>query len=244
MHASSRLLAVSILSALASLAWSPEGKTGNFGVSPLDVQFSPQRKSAVLTVSSDDPKPVSLRLQAMRWTQDEKGVDKYEPTDDIVFFPKRLDLKSGDRKIARLGVTAVGASEEHAYRLFIEEIAPAETPKDAGTKLAVLVSVGVPVFVTPGGFEPQLRVASATLDKSGQLQMTVNNAGKSRVRISRIASADGATLSDAIASRYVFPGVSKQFEIASTGTPCKGGSTALGVDAGGKLESFDARCTN
>lgn len=244
MHLTTRLLVLSVLAAIAALAPCRPASAGNFGVSPLDVQFSEQRKSAVLTVTSDDPRPVSVRLQAMRWTQDTSGQDHYEPSNDLIFFPKRIDLKAGDRKIVRVGVNTVGQSDEIAYRLFIEEMAPAERPNEAGTKLAVLVSVGIPVFVTPVGFEPEATLSSATLSASGKLSLQVNNAGKSRLRISRISGPEGVTLSEEISSRYVFPGISKRFEIGASATPCKNGLATLGLDAGTRIVDFEARCGN
>lgn len=226
---------------LACLAGTRPAHAGNYGVSPLDFQFSAQRRSGVLTIANEDKAPISLRVRAMRWTQDAEGADVYEETGDLVFFPKRVELQPGEKKIVRLGVNAVQQDGERAYRLFVDELPAAEDPgQRSGTRLAVLVSIGVPVFLTPEGAKSGLEVEQARLGES--LEMTVNNRGNTRVRISRIVSGDGAEVAQNIPGRYVFPGVRKSFRIQAAASNCATGRARLRVDADGAMTDFDAAC--
>ena len=131
------------------------------------------------------------RVRAMRWTQNDKGEDLYEEASDLIFFPKRLELKPGDKKIVRVGVNEIPASGERAYRLFLEEMAPPAKSGDSQTKLSVLVNIGVPVFISPPSAKPDLTIDSARAESSGALHLHISNKGTSRVRLSRVVMPDG-----------------------------------------------------
>ncbi len=218
------LLAIGLLCSAAANA-------GNYGVSPLDVQFTTQQKSTVLTVTSDDSKPISLRLRAMRWTQNDKGEDIYEESPDLIFFPKRLELKPGDKKIVRVGINETPSGEERAYRLFLEELAPPTAPGDGQTKLSVLINIGIPVFVSSADAVAVLKTEKASVTKAGNLNIQLANKGTSRARISRISLNDGTLVSESIPSRYLFPGISKSFEIKVPTALCNGKENQIRIEA-------------
>jgi fimbrial chaperone protein len=232
-----------LLAALIAGVGMPQlADAGNYGISPLDFQLTTQRKSGVLTITNEDTAPIALRVRAMRWTQGQEGEDIYEESTDLVFFPKRIDLKPGEKKIVRLGVNAVQQDRERAYRLFVDELPPPEDPTQrAGTRLAVLVSMGVPVFLTPEGAQPQLKVEQAQLGDG--LNMTVSNAGAARIRMSRIVASDGSELAQNIPGRYVFPGIRKNVRIPVAARACSGKELPLRVDTDGVMTDFDAVCT-
>jgi fimbrial chaperone protein len=233
--------ALAMVALLVCLSGARPANAGNYGVSPLDFQFSAQRRSGVLTITNEDKAAISLRVRAMRWTQNAEGADVYEESNDLVFFPKRVELPPGEKKIVRLGVNAVPQDGERAYRLFVDELPSVEEPGQAsGTRLAVLVSIGVPVFLTPEGAKAGLEVEQATLGQA--LDMTVNNRGQKRVRISRIVASDGAEVAQNIPGRYVFPGVRKAFRIQATSSVCATGRASLRVDADGAMTDFNAAC--
>ncbi|MBL8311788.1 MAG: molecular chaperone [Burkholderiales bacterium] len=184
-------------------------QAANFGVSPLSLDLHSQQRSGVVTVTNDDTKPVQIRVRLMRWSQDADGADKYDPSDDLVFFPKRLDLKPGEQKIVRAGINGAPAGSERAYRLFVEELPPAELPSDGQTKLSVLLTFALPIFVAPAPGRSQLASAAAEMTADGRLTLALRNDGSARARISRLLAVDGTPLSDALSARYVFPGTSR-----------------------------------
>jgi fimbrial chaperone protein len=212
-----RYLLFAVASALAALP----AAAGNFGVSPLDIQFSPQRQSAVINVTNDDSKPLQIRLRASRWTQNAEGEDVYEDAKDLVFFPKRLDIKPGEQKVVRLAINEPPGAAESAWRLFVEELPPAETPRDGQTKLSVLLTIGVPVFASPASAKAELKVSSAVLMRDGSLELKVKNAGGSRSRISRILSGEDKTLTEALPGRYIFPGIEKTYRVKVDPAYCR-----------------------
>jgi len=237
-----RIVPLALAAAFAALP----AAAGNFGVSPLDVQFSPQRQSAVINVSNDDTKPLQLRLRAARWTQNAQGEDVYEEATDLVFFPKRLDMKPGDQKVVRLAISEPPGQGERAWRLFVEELPPAETPRDGQTKLSVLLTIGVPVFSSPAGARPELRVSSSVLKKDGTLELTVKNTGMSRTRISRLVSGEDKTVSDALPGRYVFPGIEKTYRVKADAALCRE-QGRLKIETDGALvdaEPVSPRCAS
>lgn len=182
----------------------------NFGVSPLSLDLTTQQRSAVITVSNDDTKPIQLKVHAVRWTQNTSGEDQYQPTEDLVFFPKRLEIKPGEQRIIRTGLPAAPISgDERAYRLYVEELPPVDLPTDGQTKLSVLLSFALPVFVAPAMSTSKLDIKSAELLRDGTLSMQMANVGATRARISRVISDDGKLTSDSLSSRYVFPTVAK-----------------------------------
>jgi fimbrial chaperone protein len=198
----------------------PSVSAGNFGISPLDLQLNTATKSGVLTVTNDDNKPLSLRVRAMRWTQDSSGKDIYEDTKDLVFFPKRFDIKPGEQRVVRAGIDQFNTDKEVAYRLFVEEIPPADLPREGGSRLAVLLSIGIPVFAMPGASKPAASLLAPAMTADGTMTFTVENTGNTRVRISRLISAEGKTLSEGVESRYVFPGISKSYSTKTAGIAC------------------------
>ncbi len=228
-----RVLAISALSVSLFVASAAPACAGNFGVSPLDVQFSPQQKSAVLTITNDDSRPVSLRLRAMRWTQGANGRDIYEESRDLIFFPKRIEAQSGESKIVRVGVGEIAPDREHAYRLFIEELPPPRVEPRAQSLLSILITIGVPVFVSAGNVHSDLAVSNQQW-VDGKLQLSVVNSGGARARISRIVTDTGVVVTEGLDGRYVFPGITKVYTVTPPAKICdqKTGILRLETDSG------------
>ena len=201
---------------------------GNFGVSPLDLQFSSDRKRASITVSNEDKKPLSIRLTAMKWTQDVDGKDVYTETKDLIFFPKRLETKPGQKRVVRIGVKGNPAQGENAYRLFVEELPPPQTKKRQ-TTLAVLVTIGVPIFNSSNNFAQKVRVDKVNFVE-GNMVLKMSNSGTSRSRISRFVTDDGKVVSESIKGRYLFPGISKSYTVKPPKDLCSIGKLSLVIE--------------
>lgn len=218
---SARAIFTAIAAAFFALQTAPTD-AANFGVSPLSVDLTTQQRSAVITVSNDDTKVIQLKVHAVRWTQNAKGEDQYQPTEDLVFFPKRLEIKPGEQRIIRTGLPAAPLTgDERAYRLYVEELPPVDLPTDGQTKLSVLLSFALPVFVAPAASTSKLDVKSAELLSDGTLSMQLANVGVTRARISRVTSEDGTLTSDSVSSRYLFPTVAKTVVARLGADACK-----------------------
>ncbi len=225
------LASASLISVAAQFAFA-----ANFGVSPLSLDLNSQQRSSVVTVSNDDTKPIQLRVHAMRWTQNANGEDQYDPTDDLVFFPKRLEIKPGEKRIIRAGLPASPiALGEKAYRLFVEELPPVELPSEGQTKLSVLLSFALPVFVAPVTGVAKLDIKSAELDRDGNLSVRLGNLGASRARVSRIMAEDGKVASESLSSRYVFPAIEKTITAKLGADACRASPKRLKLELDNQL---------
>jgi len=74
-----------------------------FSISPINLQFAPGARSAVVSISNTDQRPIRFQLSLVEWTQDANGADVYTPSDDLVFFPRQLTVRPGDKAVARVG---------------------------------------------------------------------------------------------------------------------------------------------
>jgi fimbrial chaperone protein len=204
-------------------------QAATYGVSPLSITFSATQKSSVVTVVNEDTRPVMLRVKAMAWTQDGSGSDTYVDTTDLVFFPKRLELAPGDKRVIRVGINSLQGPAEKAYRLYVEELPPAVLAEDDSTKLSVLVTFGLPVFVQPDKAEPDLKLEAVTV-KDDVIVLSINNAGSRHARLSRVLLHDGSVVSDAIEGRYIFPGIRKQVSVTVPAAFCSGKKESLAIE--------------
>ena len=206
----SRLLAC-LCAAFASLA-----SAGDFGVSPIRVDLDRGTKSALVTVTNDDHKPLAFQVRVMEWTQDIAGADQYADSTDLVYFPRQLRIPPKESRVVRLGYKAPASHVEKAYRLFIEELADPERDP-ARTSVAITLRFGVPVFVRP-----------ASMHLAGELNLTaaggapvalVRNTGTVHFRIAAVRYAgighNGETLFEqSIDGWYVLAGSQRSYSLA------------------------------
>lgn len=151
-----------------------EGLPVNFSINPVRIFFEGVKKTDILTIKNESAKSVTLQISAVAWTQDEKGENVYEPTEDILFFPKLLEIKHGEEKIIRIGNNVSRSDEEKTYRLFIEEIPDNSTEETTWVK--ILMKVGIPIFILPLKTAASGVIEKFELNKSS-LSLGVKNDG-------------------------------------------------------------------
>ena len=156
---------------------------GNFGVSPIRVELDRATKSALVTVSNDDTKPLAFQVRALEWSQEPSGADRYTETTDLVYFPQQFKVAPNENRVVRVGYKVPATQSEKTYRLFIEELA--DPQRDASTTgIAVTLRFGVPIFLRPAAAnaagELQLSMASGTA------QVTVRNTGNVHFRLASV----------------------------------------------------------
>lgn len=164
-------------------------------VSPIRLDFDQKTRSGVVTITNDGDASVSLQIKAFLWTQDEQGKDRYEESNDLVFFPRIMTLRAGDSRVLRAGIQVPATSQEKSYRLFVEEIP--EPRSDSGAVVAIAIRFGIPVFVTPIKVQV-VNEFSQIGYRGGELHFALKNAGNVHYRIQGIkvtgADAQGAEL--------------------------------------------------
>lgn len=177
-------LTAAVMSVFISVPFIAEA--GSFKTVPVRLYLDARTKTTVLRVTNDGDEKVTVQLEAVSWAQDSEGNDIYEPTKDIIFFPKIADIEKGEEKIIRIGYEGkkAGAIEsmEKTYRLFIQEL-PVSKPGEVAAKMAI--RLGLPVFVAT-----EKAVKEGVIEKmdisEGSIRVRVRNKGNSHILLSRI----------------------------------------------------------
>lgn len=172
---------------LALTAWAPTLNAGEFTINPLLVSLDRTTQASEVVVRNDDTAPLRMQVQAMGWRQDAEGRDQYEPADDLLYFPRAMEIAPGESRIVRLGVRAAPVTREEAYRVFIEELPPASpsSPDPQGASLRVFLRVGVAVFVAPVQADRKAEITRLGVS-GGTLEWTVANTGNVHFRTDRV----------------------------------------------------------
>jgi fimbrial chaperone protein len=156
---------------------------GEWRVTPIRIDLGKDAKSGAVTVINETDERLQLQMKAFEWTQDGDGKDRYEETDDILFFPRIMIFEKKGEKILRAGLKGPPSAKEKTYRLFLEEIP--EPKKPEGAQVAIAIRFGVPIFVRPLKEEIRGEVGPVTMS-SGTLRIPVRNAGNAHFMIRSI----------------------------------------------------------
>lgn len=192
---------------------------GNFAVSPIRLDFDRATKTGVLTVTNDDDDKLQLQMKAFEWTQDADGKDKYEETDDLIFFPKIATVEKGEQRLLRTSYKIPATDRQKTYRLFIEEIpAPQKTPVK-GAQIAVAVRFGVPIFLKPLKEEVKGEVESVNY-ADGKLNVKIKNAGNTHFFINNIQLKSGEKIAEDQKGWYLLNGATRTYSFAMTPQAC------------------------
>lgn len=162
----------------------PLHSSAAFRVAPVRIFFDSTTKSVAITVQNEDEDKLTVQVDAMEWSQDEKGEDVYRPTKDIVFFPKMVTIEKGKERLIRVGYDGKAADvKEKTYRLFLEELP--EQPKPGQTYVSMLIRMGIPIFINPAKETHGVNLQRTSMSR-GALEVTVKNNGNSHVIVDKI----------------------------------------------------------
>ena len=209
-----------------------------FTVDPTQIFLSGRTGSVLLTLRNESTETLNFQLSVFAWTQSTTGQMQLEPTEDIVFFPTLLTLKPKETRRVRVGGATPQDVREKTYRIFVEELPPANP---AGSGIRVLTKMGIPIFV-----RPVKEVATATLtdlrQQDGALRFTLSNAGTVHVVPQSIKvrglSGSNAAFDRELEGWYVLAGGRREFDMAFPKDACAQ-VTSIVVDiqfASGKLQ--------
>jgi fimbrial chaperone protein len=132
------------ISLWAFLAFCGAAQAGGFAVVPLRAELGKVRTSSLTVTNTDTAKTFEVR--AVSWRQQNRA-DSYEQTNDLILAPTTFRLEKGASQVVRIQLNRPLDASEHAYRVFVDEVAPAKEI-NANT-LKTLVSMAIPVFVAP-----------------------------------------------------------------------------------------------
>ncbi len=204
---------------LSLLAWlSLPAAAGNFAVSPIRIDFDHNVRNGAITVTNDAQSELKLQIRLVEWLQDWDGKDGYRESDELIYFPRIATLAPGEKRVVRVGLRGAPAQpQERSYRLFIEDI-PEKTTQQ-GSRLAIAVRFGVPLFVRPAKETIDGEIEALRLDQ-GKLYVRVRNIGNVHFRIASVnAFQDGQSLGEA-AGWYLLPGAARDHLIEIPAGQC------------------------
>lgn len=187
---------------------------GSFQVSPLKLYLEPGAKTIALTVSNKGDEKATMQINAGYWVQDEKGADTYQDTEDIIFFPKIVDIEKGEERVIRIGFKGEKSKDmEKAYRLFLQEL---PVSKAGELKLKMAIKIGVPIFIKPDSEKKEVIFEKVDLSPDGMVRLTVKNSGNTHFVVGKMNAtgyneSDKDTFSVNTSGWYVLPGIAKEF---------------------------------
>lgn len=187
-----------------------------FDVSPIRLQLSSATPSAALTLTNRTAKPRLIEVSTVLWQRAEYQ-DSYSPTRDILANPPVFEVAPYASQIVRVGLnTARPSATESSYRVFLTEVAT-EQPQ---LQLQVVLSIGIPVFISPAAGEVYRLDWQATAISSGMVELTVQNTGNSHIQLEQLQfySSQSATYQSVDSIDYrshqrIFPQESQRWHI-------------------------------
>ncbi len=177
----------------------------------------------MITLSNNSDQPASFQLSVFRWTMDDAGESRLEPTDALLFFPQILEVGPRAERKIRVGAAGKMSGErEESFRLIVEEL-PAERNRSS-YNVRLLTRVSLPVFLEPSRPVRELEIGAAAL-AAGELTFRTGNRGNihvppHRLRISGRDAAGAEVFAREIDGWYLLPGRSRTHEIEILAEVC------------------------
>jgi fimbrial chaperone protein len=212
----------------------------NFTVSPTEVNLSASATSALVTLRNSSNVPLRFEVTLVSWSEDERGKMVLNPSSDVTFFPKLVELAAGASRNIRIGINAGTARDvEQSFRLFIEELPNQSAP--VANAVALRTKIGIPVFVRPAK-PSRTAVIEGVSVENGKVLARVRNTGNLHVSVDTIAvkgtgGAGVSTFTKEGPGWYVLPGATRVFEVPMTATECKA-TTSVAVEVFGHNTSL------
>jgi fimbrial chaperone protein len=218
------------------------GLASNFAVTPTEVDLSPSATSALVTIRNVSTVPLRFEITVVSWSEDERGTMTLNPSSDVTFFPKLVELPAGASRNIRIGINAGAARDvEQSFRLFVEELPDQSAP--AANAVALRTKVGIPVFVRPA--KPS---RSAVIDgvsvENGKVLTRVRNTGNLHISVDNVSvkgtgGSAASTFTRDGPGWYVLPGATRVFEVPLTAAECTA-TTSVAVEVFGHNTSLKA----
>jgi fimbrial chaperone protein len=157
----------------------------DFIVNPIQVFFTGETRSAILTIQNTSSEPLRFQLNAFGWAQEPNGQMRLTPTSDIIFFPQLLSLVPREQRIVRIGISGPPGPVERTYRIFVEELPPLAGESASPGQVRVLARMGIPIFITPPTAQPNLRILKLTM-QPGHVLLELRNEGRKHIVPQRV----------------------------------------------------------
>jgi len=208
------------LALLAAWLASVAAGAAEFSVTPIRVDMARGARSAAVTVTNDDARPLRMQLRLVEWTQDADGKDVYQDSDELVYFPRLMSVQAGEKRLVRVGLKTPMGATERTYRLLLDEL-PDPAASAAASGLSFTIRFALPIFLPAA--EPVSRgVIEAVALRDGKLSITVRNTGNQHFRIASITARSGEAFAAEAGGWYLLPGVARVHTLEVPVEACRG----------------------
>ena len=155
------------------------------------------------------PRPVILKIKAMRWTQTD-GKDVYAAAQDLVISPQVLTIPVNQQQTVRVAWRSPQPLKtELAYRFILSDLTPINPKKEESsenvisTNIVIRFKVDMPIFISPEN--PEIE-AQWFLEKApnNQLKLIVKNTGNVHLQIKNLRLVDTKNQEVAASSRMFY----------------------------------------
>src|SRR6478609_1480492 len=172
--------------AIVALLLAPDAAArSNFTVTPTEVDLSTSAASALVTLRNGSKGPLRFEVTLFSWSEDEHGQMTLNPSSEVTFFPKLVELAAGASRNIRIGINAgMTRDVEQSFRLFIEELPDQSAPK--GNAVALRTKIGIPVFVRPAK-PTRTAVIDGVSIENGKVLTRVRNTGNLHINVDTVA---------------------------------------------------------
>jgi fimbrial chaperone protein len=162
-----------------SLVFCSSVLAGGFAVVPLRAELGKNRSSSLTVTNTEDAKTFEVR--AVSWKQQNRS-DSYAQTDDLLLAPATFRLEKGASQVVRIQLNRPLDADEHAYRVFVDEVPAAQEIRPSTLK--TIVSMAIPVFVAPasGPIAKGQAALKASLAKD-VISIELANSGKANLKL-------------------------------------------------------------
>ncbi len=197
------MLRAIILSAFLVLC--SAAQAGGFSVVPLRVELGKNKSSSLTVTNPEETKTFEVR--AVSWKQQNR-TDTYAPTQELIIAPATFRLEKGASQVVRIQLNRPLDADEHAYRIFVDEVAVAKEIRRNNT-LKTLVSMAIPAFVAPASgpvVKGQATMKASLADNAVKIEL--RNTGKANLKLREwaLSSAKAGDLLKVPSAAYVLAG--------------------------------------
>jgi len=230
MGASMRGLMTAVLT-IAVLAVAAVASAATFSVNPTQLHLS-RGGSTLLTLRNDSSEVLRFQLTVFGWSQSPGGEIELSATNEVVFFPALLTLQPQEERRIRIGYTGAPAEGERTFRVFVEELPPADAVPGA---VRMLTKMGVPIFVAPAKPQVAATLSKPRLQPDG-LAFDIENHGNvhfvpQQIRVHGTAADGASVLDQEVAGWYILAGGRRSFVVPVPSDICRR-ATLVSVEFG------------
>lgn len=185
-------------------------------ISPVLVELTPARRVVSITFTNPGDQALRYQTQVMAWTQ-VLGVDRREPTDELIVAPPIAEIAPGGSQIFRVALRGPATGREQTYRVIFEDVTEVSAADPATDQLAVHLQIAhdLPVFVAAAGNpQAQLHVGPCLDKPAGTLTcVRMENRGDRYAHVKSLILERGTWRKEMSISARVLAGAWKQLDL-------------------------------